>query len=131
MSNSWRKATAIPTMNIFTIKPDMDGNPNRAKSSIVVLGNLEQQIWSQEDKYTPILSSNVFQLLVSMAVSDGHYLKQVDCKNAFCNGILPEDESCIVNHPLVIRDPLQVLSGSSTKSYTASLDLLTTGILRY
>ena len=25
------KATAIPTMNLFTIKPDMDGNPNCAK----------------------------------------------------------------------------------------------------
>ena len=40
---------AIPTMNILTIKPDMIGNPNSAKSLIVALGNLEQQLWSQED----------------------------------------------------------------------------------
>ena len=34
-------ARAIPTMNLFNIKPDMAGNPNRAKSRIVALGNLE------------------------------------------------------------------------------------------
>ena len=39
-------AQAIPTMNLFTIKPDMKGNPTRAKSRIVALGNLEKRIWS-------------------------------------------------------------------------------------
>ena len=34
-------AMAIPTMNIFTIKDDKEGNPLRAKSQIVALGNLE------------------------------------------------------------------------------------------
>ena len=34
-----------------------------------------------------------------MAVKDGRHLKQVDCKNAFCNGILPENEICIVKPP--------------------------------
>ena len=51
------KATAIPTMNLFTIKTDMDGSPNRAKSCIVALGNLERRIWSQKDKYALVLSS--------------------------------------------------------------------------
>ena len=78
-----KKATAIPTINIFTIKPDMDGNPNRAKSRIVALGNLEQRIWSREDKHTPVLSSTASQLLVSMAVDNGCRLKQANCKNAF------------------------------------------------
>ena len=51
------KAITIPTMNLFTIKPNMDGNPNCAKSRIAAHGNLERQIWSREDKYTPVLSS--------------------------------------------------------------------------
>ena len=90
------KATAIPTMNLFTIKPYMDGNPNRAKSRIVALGNLERRIWSREDKYAPVLSSTASRLLVSMAVEDGRKLKQADCKNAFCNGILPDDAGHIL-----------------------------------
>ena len=35
-----------------------------------------------------------------MAVEDGRKLRQGDCKNAFCNGILPDDEICIVKPPL-------------------------------
>ena len=86
-------------MNLFTIKPDMDGNPRRAKSYIVGFGNLKRRIWSREDKYAPVLSSTASRLPVSMAVDDGCKLKQVDCKNAFCNGILPDDEICIVKPP--------------------------------
>ena len=50
------EARAIPSMNLFTIKPDMEGNPLRAKSRIVVLGNLEQRVWSKEDRYAPVFS---------------------------------------------------------------------------
>ena len=91
-----KKARFIPTMNLFSIKPDMDGDSNRAKSRIVALGNLERRIWSQEDKYAPVLSSTAARLLVSVAVDDGCQLKQADYKNAFFNGILPNDEICIV-----------------------------------
>ena len=38
------KAIIIPTMYLFTMKPDMDRNPNRVKSCIVALGNLERRI---------------------------------------------------------------------------------------
>ena len=49
-------AQAIPTMNLFTIKPNMEGSPTREKSRIVALGNLEKRIWSREDRYAPVLS---------------------------------------------------------------------------
>ena len=67
-------------MNLFTVKPDMNGDPLRAKSRIVVLGNLEQRIWSKEDRYAPVLSGSAARLLVSMAVENGRTLKQGDCK---------------------------------------------------
>ena len=35
---------AIPMMNIVTVKKDKEGNLAQAKSQIVVLGNLEQQV---------------------------------------------------------------------------------------
>ena len=94
------KAKAIPSMNLFTVKEDKEGNPIRAKARIVVLGNLEQRIWSREDRYAPVLSSIGSRLLVSMAIEDRRRLKQGDCKNAFCNGILPDDEICIVKPPI-------------------------------
>ena len=35
------KATAIPTINLFTSKPNMDENPNQTKSCMVTLSNLK------------------------------------------------------------------------------------------
>ena len=73
--------------------------PLEPKSRIVALGNLERKIWSREDRYAPVLSGPASRLLLSMAIEDGRRLKQGDCKNAFCNGILPDDEVCIVRPP--------------------------------
>ncbi len=42
-------------------------------------------------------------LIVSMAVEWHFTLQQGDCKNAFCQGILPPDEITIVKPP--IGDP--------------------------
>ena len=81
------KTAFITTMNLFLFKPDMDGSPNRAKSRIVALGNLERRIWSREDKYAPVLSSTAVRLLTAMAVDDGGRPEQANCKNTFCNSI--------------------------------------------
>ena len=86
-------------MNLLTIKTDKAGNLIWAKSRIVVLGNLEQRVWSNEDKYAPVLSGASTCLLILMAVEDGRKLKQGDCKNAFCNSKLREDEICIIRPP--------------------------------
>ena len=93
------KCKAIPTMNIFTVKKDKDGNPVRAKSRIVVLGNLERRIWDKADRYAPVITAASNRLLMSMAVNDGRIMKQGDCKNAFCQPTIPEDEITIVRPP--------------------------------
>ena len=90
---------AIPTMNIFTVKPDELGNPYRAKSRIVVLGNLEERIWSNSERYAPVLQSTSCRLLISLAIQHGKIAKQGDCKNAFCQPELPEDEVVICEPP--------------------------------
>ena len=91
-------------MNIFTIKPDMDGNPVHAKSRIVALGNLEQRLWSREDRYAPVLSSTGARLLLSMAVNDGRKLKQGDCKKRFATAFCQKTKFVLLNHHLIVRD---------------------------
>lgn len=86
-------------MNLFTIKYNMGGNPNQEKSYIVALENLEHWSWSQEDKYTLVLSTTTCCLLVCTVVDDRYCLKQGDYKNVFCNGILHNKEICIVKLP--------------------------------
>ncbi len=94
---------AIPTMCILTIKKDEMMNPHHAKSCIVVLGNHEDRVWTKPEKYAPVLRPDSLRLMVNMAMECHTVLKQGDCKNAFCQGILPDDEVTIVKLP--IGDP--------------------------
>ena len=91
---------AIPTMCVLSIKKDKMFNPLRAKSRIVVLGNHEDQVWTKSEKYAPVLRSDSMRLLVSLAVEKRRALKQGDCKNAFCQGVLPDNEITIVKPPI-------------------------------
>ena len=101
---------AIPTMCILTIKKDEQLRPLRAKSRIVVLGNHEDRVWSKSDKYAPVLCQDSLRFLTSMAVNARQPLRQGDCKNAFCQGILPPDETTIVRPPSAIlrRSPANI-----------------------
>jgi len=101
----WEKGAprAIPTMCVLSIKKDEMFNPLRAESRIVVLGNHEDRVWTKPEKYAPILRPDSMRLMVSLAVEKCRNLKQGDCKNAFCQGILPDDEITIVKPP--IGDP--------------------------
>lgn len=90
---------AIPSMCVLVVKPDKDGKPHRAKSRIVVLGNHEDRLYSKSDRYAPVLKYSSLRLLTSKAVGEKRVLQQGDCKNAFCQAVLPEDEATVVRPP--------------------------------
>jgi len=79
----------------------MDKNllPLHAKSRIVALGNLEERTWSKSDRFAPVLHQDSLRFLTSLAVEKCRPLRQGDCKNAFCHGILPPEETTIVRPP--------------------------------
>ena len=91
---------AIPSMVVFTVKKDSTGRPLRAKSRIVVLGNKDPAQWTKADCYAPVASIPVVRLFTALAVSKKCTLKQGDCKNAFVQSTLPEDEITIVFPPV-------------------------------
>jgi hypothetical protein len=90
---------AIPTICVLTIKRDENLLAHRAKSRIVVLGNHKDRVWSKSDKFAPVLRSKSLRLLLSMAVEKRRPLRQGNCKNAFCQGIHPEEEVTFVRPP--------------------------------
>jgi hypothetical protein len=62
---------AIPYMCIFVIK-HTNGVPTRAKSQIVVLGNLDQQVWVKSDCFSPLVAYiPMIHFLTSLAVQNG------------------------------------------------------------
>ena len=86
-------------MCVLTIKKDENLLPLRAKSRIVVLGNHEDRVWSKTERFAPVLRGDSLRFLVSLAVEKRRVLRQGDCKNAFCQRILPLDEITIVGPP--------------------------------
>ena len=89
----------IPTMCVLTIKKDKNLRPLRAKSRIVIFGNHEDRVWKKSDKFAPVLCQDLLRFLTSMAIASRRPLRQGDCKNAFCQGILPPDKITIVRPP--------------------------------
>ena len=94
---------AIPSMCVLVVKSDRNGKPHRAKSRIVVLGNHEDRYFSKSRRYAPVLKYSSLRLLTSKAVGDKRILQQGDCKNAFCNASLPDDEATCIRPP--VGDP--------------------------
>jgi hypothetical protein len=86
-------------MCVLTIKMDKNLLPLHAKSRIVALGNLEERTWSKSDRFAPVLHQDSLRFLTSLAVEKCRPLRQGDCKNAFCHGILPPEETTIVRPP--------------------------------
>ena len=86
-------------MFILTIKKGKQLRPLRAKLRIVILGNHKDRVWAKSEKFSPVLCQDSLRFLTSMAVASRHPLRQGDCKNAFCQGILPADEITIVRPP--------------------------------
>ncbi len=87
---------AIPTMCVLTIKKDKQLLPLRAKSCIVVLGNREGRNWFKSNRFAPVLRFDSLCFLVSLSTQHHRGHKQGDCKNAFCQGILPPEETTII-----------------------------------
>jgi hypothetical protein len=110
----WEKGApwAIPTMCVLTIKKDKNLCPLHAKSRIVVLGNHEDRVLKKSNKFAPVLCQDSLCFLTSMVNASCCPLCQGDCKNAFCQGILPPDKITIVFPPAVIPKPPLMNIGS-------------------
>jgi hypothetical protein len=89
---------AIPTMCVSTIKKD-ENLCLCAKSHIVILGNHKDRVWSKSDCFAPVLRGDLLHFLISLAVNKRRPPQQGDCKNAFCQGILPPEETTIIRLP--------------------------------
>ena len=81
------------------VKKDENLLTIHAKLRIVVLGNHKDCIWSKSERFAPILQGKSLRFLVRLAIEKRQVLHQGDCKNTFCQGILPPEEVTIVRPP--------------------------------
>lgn len=103
----------LPSNIILKIKRDSDGNAARYKARVVVLGNLQSVPVTLLELYAPVACIELVRVMLTIAVSLGWEIHQVDIKGAFLHATLPKADNIYVRFPKM--DCIPSLSGRVVK----------------
>lgn len=76
---------------VFKLKLDEKGDISRHKARLVANGMRQIEGVDVEETFASVIKPSTIRLVLSIAVSQGWSLRQLDISNAFLNGILEED----------------------------------------
>ena len=76
---------------VYKIKHKPDGSIDRYKARLVAKGFKQWYGIDYDDMFSPVVKAATIRIILSVAISRGWCLRQLDVKNVFLHGVLEED----------------------------------------
>jgi hypothetical protein len=112
-------ANVIDCKWVYKVKRKSDGNIDRYKAWLVVKGFKQRYVIDYEDTFSPVVKSATIRLILSIAVSQGWSLRQLDVQNMFLHGVLEEE--------VYMKQPMEY-ENKQVRQYVCKLDKVIYGL---
>lgn len=90
---------------VLRVKRDSMGNVVRRKARLVVLGTLRPGAINNAELYAPVACIELVRLMLSVSVSKGCHIHQLDIKSAFLHASLPDKGKLLIKLPKLREVP--------------------------